>query len=62
MKAKGPNPEIERLKRELEGVRRASLMAARRGDYMRTAQLTNQASSLSRALGEAEGLISLDLF
>ena len=62
MKSKGPNPEVERLKRELEDVRRASLIAARKGDYMRSARLTSQAQNLSKALVEAEGLISLDLF
>jgi len=60
MKTKGPNPEIERLKRELEGVRRASLIASRRNDYMQAARLTTQASNISKALGEAEGLVCFD--
>jgi hypothetical protein len=50
------------LRRELAGVRRASLAAARKGDYMRIARLTAMAASLNRSIIEAEGLISPDLF
>jgi hypothetical protein len=50
------------LRQELAGVRRASLAAARKGDYMRIARLTAMAASLNRSIIEAEGLISLDLF
>lgn len=50
------------LRRELAGVRRASLQAARKGDYMRIARLTAMAASLNRSIIEAEGLISPDLF
>ena len=62
MKNKTADPQIEHLKRELGGVRRASLIACRRGDYMKIAKLNVQAANLSKALVEAEGLISLDLF
>jgi hypothetical protein len=59
---KAAQAHVENLKRELEEVRRASLYATRKGDYMRQARLTAQAAGLSRALAEAEGMISIDLF
>ena len=62
MKAnKAAQAHLESLKRELEEVRRASLFATRRGDYMRVARLNTQAQGLSRALAEADGIISIDL-
>jgi hypothetical protein len=54
--------QLAGLRQELAGVRRASLAAARKGDYMRIARLTAMAASLNRSIIEAEGLISLDLF
>jgi len=54
--------QVASLRRELAGIRRASLAAARKGDYMRTARLTAMAASLNRSLIEVEGLISPDLF
>ena len=59
---KAAQAHVENLKRELEEVRRASLNATRRGDYMRVARLNSQAQGLSKALAEAEGIISIDLF
>jgi hypothetical protein len=59
---KAAQAHMENLKRELEEVRRASLAATRRGDFMRVARLNSQAQGLSRALAEAEGIISIDLF
>jgi hypothetical protein len=62
MKAKkNIEDQIENLKRELAGVRRASLQASRKGDFMRTARLTTMAQTLNRAILEAEGLSSIDL-
>ena len=58
---KAAQAHIESLKRELGEVRRASLTATRRGDYMRVARLNAQAQGLSKALAEAEGIISIDL-
>ena len=52
--------KLENLRSELQGVRRASLLAARRNDFMRLAKLTTQASSLSRAILQAEGLNTID--
>jgi hypothetical protein len=59
---KAAQAHMENLKRELEEVRRASLTATRRGDYMRIARLNAQAAGLSKSLAEAEGIIPVDLF
>jgi hypothetical protein len=62
MKAKkNVEDQIESLLKELNGVRRASLQAARRNDFMRTARLTTIAAELNRAILEAEGLSSIDV-
>lgn len=53
---------VANLKRELDEVRRASLIATRRNDVMRIGKLNAQAAGLSKALAEAEGIISIDLF
>ena len=53
--------EVENLRRELQGVRRASLLAARTGDFMKSGKLTSQAASLNKAIMAAEGLSSLDI-
>lgn len=47
---------IAELKKQLQEVRRTSLEATRRGDFMRVARLTAQAAELNRAIREAEGL------
>lgn len=55
------SPEkIESLKRELQTVRRASLLATRQGDYLKVARLTKQAAELNRAIMEAEGLVLMN--
>ena len=54
--------QLASLRRELAGIRRASLAASRKGDYMRVARLTAMAAGLNRAIIETEGLISPDLF
>ena len=59
---KAAQAHLESLRRELEEVRRASLTATRRGDFMRVARLNSQAQGLSRALADAEGIIPIDLF
>lgn len=58
---KAAQARIENLKRELGEVRRASLTASRRGDYMRVARLNAQAQGLSRELAEAEGILSIEM-
>ena len=58
---KAAQAHVANLKRELSEVRRASLTATRRGDFMRIARLNSQAQELSKALAEAEGIISIDL-
>lgn len=59
---KAAQAHVENLKRELGEVRRASLNATRRGDYMRVAKLNSQAAGLSKSLAEADGIIPIDLF
>jgi hypothetical protein len=59
---KAAQAQAENLKRELGEVRRASLVATRRGDFMRVARLNSQAQGLSKALAETEGIVSIDLF
>ena len=59
---KAAQAHVENLKRELGEVRRASLNATRRGDYMRVAKLNSQAAGLSKSLAEADGIIAIDLF
>ena len=59
---KAAQAQAENLKRELGEVRRASLVATRRGDFMRVARLNSQAQGLSKALAENEGIVSIDLF
>ncbi|HYE30500.1 MAG TPA: hypothetical protein VEH27_03665 [Methylomirabilota bacterium] len=43
------------LKRELNQVRRESLLASRAGDFLRVAQLTARAAELNKRLLAAEG-------
>jgi hypothetical protein len=59
---KAAQAQAENLRRELGEVRRASLAATRRGDFMRVARLNSQAQGLSKALAETEGIVSIDLF
>jgi molybdopterin converting factor small subunit len=58
---KAAQAHVENLKRELGEVRRSSLSATRKGDYMRVARLNAQAQGLTKALAEADGIISIDL-
>lgn len=44
------------LQAELGNIRRASLAALRRGDYMKMARLTAQAARINRALLDLQGL------
>jgi hypothetical protein len=59
---KAAQAQIASIKRELGDVRRASLIATRKGDFMRVARLNAQAQELSRSLASAEGILPLDLF
>ena len=62
MKANRDNEQkLASLRRELDLVRRSSLLATRRGDFMRVAKLTSHAASINRAIMDAEGLSSIDL-
>jgi hypothetical protein len=58
---KAAQAHVENLKKELGEIRRASLTATRRGDFMRVARLNSQVQGVSKALAEAEGIISIDL-
>jgi hypothetical protein len=49
--------ELEKLKGELQEVRRASLEATRLNDFRKVARLTAQAAQLNKAIIEAQGLV-----
>lgn len=50
------SPElITSLKRELDQVRRQSLLATRQGDFMKVARLTTAAAKLNKSIMDAEG-------
>ena len=51
----------EKLKEHLQEIRRASLIAARQGDYLRIGRLTAEAASLNKAIVEAEGLVMVGM-
>ena len=58
MKLKRPDPEsISQLRRELQQVRRESLLATRHGDFIKVARLTSRAATLNREISEAEGML-----
>ncbi len=59
MQIKNLPQRVDDMKRELQKIRKASLLATREGDYRKIAHLTVQASTLNRAIMEAEGLIQL---
>ena len=49
--------DLEKLKQQLNDVRRASLAANKRGDYRLVGKLTCEAAQINRSIQEAEGLI-----
>lgn len=49
--------ELEQLKSRLHEVRKASLAASNRGDYMKVARLTTEAASLNKAIIQIAGPI-----
>jgi hypothetical protein len=53
--------EVEKLRHELHELRRASLVASRRGDYIQTGKLTAQAANLNRAIVQAQGLVAVGI-
>jgi hypothetical protein len=53
--------KIEKLTEHLQEIRRASLIAARQGDYLRIGRLTAEAASLNKAIIEAEGLVMVGM-
>ncbi len=48
--------DLEKLKEQLQRVRRASLLATQRGDFRTVARLTTEAAQLNKGIQEAEGL------
>jgi hypothetical protein len=57
MKATVMRRDLERMKQELEQVRKASLAATQRGDYRAVGKLTRDAAQLNRSIQETEGMI-----
>jgi hypothetical protein len=49
--------ELDKLKQQLERVRKASLAASQRGDYRAVGKLTCEAAQLNRSIQETEGLL-----
>ena len=56
----GPE-KLEKLREHLQEIRRASLIAARQGDYLQIGRLTAQAAALNKAIIEGEGLVVLGM-
>ena len=50
--------DIDQLRRELQQVRRDSLLATRQDDFRKVARLTAQAADLNKAIIEAQGLVA----
>ncbi len=57
MKQSAMRRDLERLKQELEQVRKASLAATQRGDFRAVGKLTRDAAHLNRCIQETEGMI-----
>ena len=49
--------DLQKLKQQLQQIRRASLAANQRGDFRAIGRLTCEAAHLNRRIQEAEGLI-----
>lgn len=49
--------ELESLKQRLQEVRRASLAATQRGDYLKVARLTTEAANINKAIVQLAGPI-----
>jgi len=49
--------DIDKIKEQLQRVRRASLAASQRGDFRLVGKLTCEAAQLNRHLQETQGLI-----
>lgn len=56
MNSKKPS-ELEQLKQRLDEIRKASLAATNKGDYMKVARLTTQAATLNKAIIQMAGPI-----
>ena len=61
MNSKITPEKIESLRNELSQVRQASLLATRKGDFMRVARLTPKAAQINKAIMDAEAQMYADL-
>ena len=61
MSSKITPEKVESLRQELTQVRSASLMATRKGDFMRVARLTPKAAQINKAIMDAEAQMLADL-
>ncbi len=52
---------IENLRNELTTVRKASLHATRKGDFMKVARLTTQAARINKSIMDAESQLLAEL-
>lgn len=51
--------DLERMKEQLQQVRRACLVANQRNDFRSVGKLTNEAAHLNRCIQEAESMLLL---
>jgi hypothetical protein len=51
--------DLQKLKQQLQSVRKASLSAHQRGDYRSVGKLTCEAAQLNRTIQDAEGMLML---
>lgn len=49
--------ELDQLKQRLQEIRKASLAATHKGDYMKVARLTTEAANLNKAIVQIAGPI-----
>lgn len=49
--------ELEQLKQRLNEIRKASLTATQKGDYMKVARLTTEAANINKAILQIAGPI-----
>lgn len=61
MKSKVTPQLIESLRNDLDSVRRASLNATRKGDFMTVARLTSRAAHINKSIMDAQGQLDAEL-
>ncbi len=57
MKLTVTEQDLQKLKQQLQFVRKASLAAQQRGDFRSVGKLTQEAAELNRTIQEAQGML-----